>query len=131
MANKKHLQKRTKLLALRVIKLTETLPKSRTADIIAKQILRSATSVGANYHAAVQAKSTANMINKLKIAEEEADETPYRLELLIESHLVAEVRLSDLMTETNEIIAMTVASLKTLRAKQKPTRHSSFVTRHS
>ena len=64
------------------------------------------------------------MINKLKIVEEEADETLYWLELLIEAHLVAEARLADLMPETNEIIAMTVSSLKTLRAKQKATRHS-------
>ncbi|HEY85327.1 MAG TPA: four helix bundle protein, partial [Chloroflexi bacterium] len=66
MANKNQLRHRTKLLALRIIKLVEALPRSRTADVIGKQILRSATSVGANYRASVRAKSTADMINKLK-----------------------------------------------------------------
>ena len=66
-----------------------------------------------------RAKSTADIINKLKIVEEEADETLYWLELLVEAELMPETRLSDLMSETDEIIAMTVASLKTLRAKQK------------
>ena len=82
-------------------------------------MLRSATSVGANYRAACRAKSTADMINKLKIVEEEADETLYWLELVIEAGLMPETRLADLMKETDEIIAMTVSSIKTLRTKRK------------
>ena len=102
-------------LALRVISLVESLPVNKTADVIGRQILRSATSVGANYRAACRAKSTADMIAKLGIVEEEADETLYWLELLVEMELVPETRLSSLIQETDEIIAMTVSSIKTLR----------------
>ncbi len=111
---------RTKKLALRIIRLVEALPVTKTTDVIGRQILRSATSVGANYRAACRAKSTADMIAKLGIVEEEADETLYWLELLIEAELVPEVRLSPLMQETNEIVAMMVSSLKTLRKSNTP-----------
>ena len=101
---------RTKKLALRVIKMVQTLPQEPSAAIIGRQILRSATSVGANYRAACRAKSTADMITKLKIVEEEADETLYWLELLVEAKIVPESRLDALMQETNEIVALTVSS---------------------
>jgi four helix bundle protein len=109
---------RTKQMALRVIKMVGTLPKGMTASVIGRQVLRSATSVGANYRAACRARSTADMIAKLKIVEEEADETLYWLELLVEADLVPEGRLVSLMEEVNEIVAMTVASIKTLRRRQ-------------
>jgi four helix bundle protein len=115
--DKEEFQARTKGLALRVIKLVEALPKNSTGWVIGKQLLRSGTSVGANYRAACRARSTADMIAKLKIVEEEADETLYWLELLIESQIMPEERLKPLMIETEEILAMTVASLKTLRGK--------------
>ena len=70
-------QKRTKAIGIETIKLIDSLPKSRSADVVARQLLRSATSVGANYRAACRAISTADMINKLKFVEEEADETLY------------------------------------------------------
>ncbi|MBI1876834.1 MAG: four helix bundle protein [Chloroflexi bacterium] len=110
---------RTKKLGLRVIRLVEALPKSTTTEIISKQLLRSATSVGANYRAACRAKSTADIINKLKVVEEEADETLYWLELLVEAEIIPIVRLKELMAETDEVIAMTVSSIKTLRANQR------------
>jgi len=116
--NRQHLHYRTKQLALRVIKMTETLPDSRAANVIARQILRSATSVGANYRASMRAKSTADRIHKLKIVEEEADETLYWLELLVEANIVSQNLLQGLMAETNEILAMTVASIKTLRHRK-------------
>jgi four helix bundle protein len=116
--DKEEFQKRTKQFALRVIRLSEALPQSRTADLIARQMIRSATSVGANYRAACRAKSSADMINKLKIVEEEADETSYWLELVVESDLMPAERVSDLMVEANEIVAMTVASIRTLRKRQ-------------
>ena len=116
--NEELFKKRTKQLALRVIRLVEALPKSKTADIIGKQVLRSAMSIGANYRAACRGKSRADMIHKLSIVEEEADETLYWLELLVESDIFPEARLSPLMNETNEIVAMTVSSIKTLRTKQ-------------
>jgi four helix bundle protein len=110
---------RTKKLGLRVIRLIEALPKNTTAEIIGRQLLRSAISVGANYRAACRAKSTADIINKLKTVEEEADETLYWLELLAEAEIIPATRLKELMAETDEIIAMTVSSIKTLRTKQK------------
>ena len=116
--DEREFKRRTKLLGLRVIRLVEALPRGRSSDVIGRQLLRSATSVGANYRAACRAKSTADMIAKLAIVEEEADETLYWLELLVEAGLMPEPRLSGLMKETDEIVAMTVASLKTLRARR-------------
>jgi four helix bundle protein len=117
--NEEEFKARTKQLALRVIRLVNTLPQNRTADVIGKQLLRSATSVGANYRAACRGKSTADVIAKLSIVEEETDESLYWLELLIESQLIPAEKLKSLISETNEILAMTVASIKTLRNKAK------------
>lgn len=116
--NEREFKDRTKQLALRVIRVVEALPGNSTATVIGKQLLRSATSVGANYRAACRGKSSADVINKLCIVEEEADESLYWTELLIETNLVAETKLANLMTETNEIIAMTVSSIKTLRSRR-------------
>ena len=116
--NEQAFKDRTKQLGVRVIRLVEALPKNQAANIISQQLIRSATSIGANYLAACRAKSTADIINKLKIVEEEADETLYWLELIIETNMMPENRLKDLMKETNEIVAMTVASIKTLRQKE-------------
>ncbi len=114
---------RTKGLALRVIRLVSALPKNEiVAEVIGKQLLRAATSVGANYRAACRGKSTADMISKLSIVLEEADETLYWLELLVESELIPAHRLKNLMAETNEIVAMLVSSLKTLRDKSQQSR---------
>jgi len=111
--NEQEFKDRTKKLALRVIKLVEALPKNQTAGIIGRQLLRSATSVGANYRAACRGKSSADVLHKLSIVEEEADETLYWMELLIESEVITANRLVDLMSET------TVSSIKTLRAKYR------------
>jgi len=108
---------RTKQIALRVIRLVESLPNTHSAQIIGKQLLRSAISAGANYRAACRGKSTADILHKLAIVEEEADESLYWLELLIESEIVPEKKLSVLMSDINEIVAMTVSSIKTLRSK--------------
>jgi four helix bundle protein len=116
--NEQQFKDRTKKLGVRVIRMIESLPQNRSTDVIAKQLLRSATSIGANYRAACRAKSIADIINKLKIVEEETDETLYWQEILIEAGFVPEVRLAELMAETSEILAMTVTSIKTLRAKQ-------------
>lgn len=116
--DREEFQARTKQLALRVVKLVEALPRTTAASVIGRQVLRSATSVGANYRAACRARSTADMIAKLKIVEEEADETLYWLELLVESKIMPGARLEPLMGETNEIVAMTVASIRTLRRRQ-------------
>jgi four helix bundle protein len=119
-------QARTKQIGLRVVRMVEALPPSQAAGVIGRQVLRSATSVGANYRAACRAQSPRDLIRKLKIVEEEADETLYWLELLIESGIVERVRLAGLIDETNQVLAMTVASLKTLRKNHiyKPRRPS-------
>ncbi len=110
-------KQRTKQPALRVIKIVDTLPKNRTTDVIGRQLLRSGTSIGANYRAACRGKSTADVIAKLRIVEEEADESAYWMELLIESGHLTEAQLSELLQETKEIIAMTVASIRTLQRR--------------
>jgi four helix bundle protein len=117
--NQQEFKNRTKQLAIRTIKVVESLPKTTTAQVIGKQILRSSTSVGANYRAACRAKSTPDMLYKLAIVEEEADETSYWLELLVEAKIIPEVRLKNLMSEVDEITAMIVSSIKTLRQKPK------------
>jgi four helix bundle protein len=107
------LKKRTKEFALRVIKLTEALPNSRTADVIGKQLLRCGTSVGANYRAACRGRSKADFISKTDIVIEEADETIYWMELLIDSGIMADNRLIELKQEANELVANLTASSKT------------------
>ena len=108
---------RTKAFALRVVKLTESLPSTRAADVIGKQLLRSATSVGANYRASRRGKSRADFIHKLTIVEEEADESAYWLELLVESGIVPQAKLTDLMRECDEITAIIVASIRTAKRR--------------
>ena len=117
--NQQEFKNRTKQLAIRTIKVVESLPQTTTAQIIGKQVLRSSTSVGANYRAACRAKSTPDMLYKLAIVEEEADETSYWLELLVEAQIIPAVRLENLMSEVDEITAMIVSSIKTLRQKPK------------
>jgi len=115
--DEKTFKARTKKLAVAIIKQMDKLPQSRAADAIARQIIRSGTSIGANYRAACRAKSTPDMINKMKIVEEEADETEYWLELLVEAELIPQEQIKNIYKETDEILSMTVASLKTLRGR--------------
>jgi four helix bundle protein len=89
----KDLGQRTKQFALRIIRLVEALPKGRTADVIGRQLLRCEASVGANYRAACRARSNADFISKMGIVEEEADESLYWMELLIEAEIVKSVEL--------------------------------------
>lgn len=118
-------KRRTKQFALRILRLTQALPKTTEAEVISRQLLRSGTSVGANYRAACRAKSPADHINKLKIVEEEADETLYWLELLVEAEIMPLALLAELMKEGDEIIAIVVTSLKTQRGQSaKTTRNS-------
>jgi four helix bundle protein len=97
------------------MRLVQALPDSRLADVIDRQVLRSATSVGANYRAARRARSTADFIAKLKIVEEEADETVYWLELHSESGLMTENKLEALLAEGNALVAIIIASIRTTR----------------
>ena len=120
--NETMVKDRTKQLGLRIIRLVQALPRNDVAGILGKQLLRSGTSVGANYRAACRGRSPADMIAKLKIVEEEADESCYWMELLIEAKIVPSKRLQTLQLETTEILAMTVASIKTLRSRSASNR---------
>ena len=117
--NSKIIKKRTQDSALRVVKLCEHLfeTKKEVNKIIGRQLLRSGTSVGANYRAACRAKSTADFINKLKIVEEEADETMYWLELLEMAEIVSESQVFDLKQEFDEILAIVVSTTISSRKK--------------
>ena len=115
---KDELRDRTKAFALRVIKLVDALPNTPVARVIRNQLLRCGTSVGANYRAAKRAKSTADFISKMETVEEETDESMYWMELIVETGLVKEGRISDLYQEADEILSMVVASIKTARRKK-------------
>ena len=111
------MRKRTRKFALDVMKLVEGFPKTRAGDVIGKQMLRSATSVGANYRSACRAQSHAHFISKMNIALEEADESLYWLELAIESGLAKRDIIEDLLREANELTAIFAASIKTARKR--------------
>ncbi|HZQ18143.1 MAG TPA: four helix bundle protein [Terriglobales bacterium] len=106
---------RTKKFALRVIRLFQHLPRSSEAQILGRQLLRSGTSVGANYRAAGRARSRAEFVSKIALVVEEADETVFWLECLIESGIVRQELLQDLLTEANELVAIFAASHRTSR----------------
>ena len=108
-------RRRTKQFALRIIRLVESLPRGRTAGVVGHQLLRAGTSVGANYRAACRARSTADFVSKMGIVEEELDESSYWMELLIEAAIVDAKRLGPLMREADELVAITVTSIKTAR----------------
>ena len=121
-----YLKERTKSFALQIIKLVEALPRGRTANVLGRQLLGAGTSVGANYRAACRAKSPADFISKMGIVEEEADETIYWMELLIESGLVQKLDILNLLNEANQILAMTVSSIKTAKRKNNDDSYSAI-----
>lgn len=104
------LKKRTKDFALRIIRLVEALPKTVTGKALASQLIRAGTSVGANYRAACRSCSKAEFISKLGIVVEEADETAFWLELIIESRIFPKDMINSLLQESNELVAIFVAS---------------------
>jgi len=112
------LKGRTKQFALRVIRLANALPKSPEGRVIQRQLLRSGTSVGANYRAAKRVRSMADSISKMGIVEEETDESMYWMELIEESGLMDENRISDLYKEADEILSMVVASIRTAKKRK-------------
>ena len=120
------LKNRTKAFALRVLKLADAVPKTTAGRALASQIVRSGTSVAANYRAACRTRSTSDFIAKMGIVEEEADETLFWLELLEESDLVSVAKLSAIKKEADEIVAITVTSIKTARRNRAP--NSAFGT---
>jgi four helix bundle protein len=111
------LRDRTKHFALQIIRLYGALPKTTEAQVIGKQLLRSGTSVAANYREASRARSDAELISKLSIVEQELDESVLWIELIVESGIMPEITLAELRGESEELLRMTVASIKTLKAR--------------
>ena len=113
------LQQRTKEFALRIVHLFQSLPPRTDAQVLGKQLLRSGTSVGANYRAACHAKSAADFLAKMKICEEESDECEYWLELLAEAGIVKPALLEPLRQEARELASIMAASARTSRTRQR------------
>ncbi len=113
-----------------VVEAVEELPRGRTADVIGLQLLRAGTSVGANYRAACRARSRKEFIAKMGIVEEEADESEFWLGLLLERGLLDAQRASLLRREAEQILAMTVTSIRTARQAHHSTPHSALRTPH-
>ena len=113
------LKKRTKRFALRAIKLVESLPRTQTARVIGDQLLRSSTSVPANYRASCRARSNAEFRAKLGIVEEETDESVFWMEMLVDAGLIGLARVEDLMDEGNQLTAIWVTSINTARGGKR------------
>jgi four helix bundle protein len=114
-----NLKLRTKQFALRVIRMFENMPETKTSKIIGNQLLRSGTSIGANYRAVCFAKSKRDFVNKLKMVEEEVDETMYWLELIEETGIFQKEKIVSIKTEASELMSIVVASIKTARKNLK------------
>jgi four helix bundle protein len=106
------LKARTKQFALHIMQLVDALPRTLQGRTIAKQIIRSATSVAVNYRAACRARSRAEFIAKIGVVKEEADESSFWLELIVHSGLLTEARIRPLLTEAGELVAIMAASRK-------------------
>ena len=117
--NLEKLKKRTKDFSIHIIRLVEALPMNSIGHSIGKQIIRAETSVGANYRAACRAKSNRDFIYKINVVEEEADETMFWLELIIETELLPEIRINSLLKEADELTAIFTATGKTAKTKKK------------
>lgn len=115
--NKEELKQRTKHFALRVMILIDHLPKNRKGRILGDQLVRSATSVAANYRAACRARSTAGFIAKLGNVLEEADESALWMELMIEGGLLKQSRVGPLLVEANQLAAITFSARRTTQRK--------------
>jgi len=113
------LKMRTKKFALRIIKLVESLPNTPTARVIGNQLLRCGTSVAANYRASCRAKSKADFIAKMGIVEEETDESAFWIEMLIDTDLVTETKVSNLLDEAEQLTKIFVSSINTARGGKR------------
>ncbi|HEV7922747.1 MAG TPA: four helix bundle protein [Thermoanaerobaculia bacterium] len=109
---------RTKTFALRIIRAFTSLPKTDVSRVLGRQMLRSGTSVGAHGREAFRGRSTAEVISKLEVAIQELDETMYWLELLAEANIVTAGRVEPLLADANELMAILVASVKTIKRRR-------------
>jgi four helix bundle protein len=112
-------RKRTFDFGIRSVRVVEALPKTMPAQTIAKQLVRAATSVGANYRASVRGRSRGDFLSRMGIVEEECDEALYWIDVLVELGFVSKTRVEELRNEANQIIAITVSSIKTARKNSK------------
>ena len=110
------LKDRTKALALRIFRMSQALPKTREANVIIQQLLRSSTSMASNYRAAGRARSRAEFVSKLGVVVEEADETVFWLEFLADTGIVRATKLRDLLSEANQLLLIFSASRSTAKA---------------
>ena len=111
------LKRRTKAFAIRIVKMFRSLPKTEDARVIGRQVLRSGTSVAANYRAVCRARSKAEFISKIGVVVEEGDETVFWLEMLIETNIMSATKMDPLLSEANELLAIFAASQRTARRK--------------
>lgn len=130
------LKDRTKAFALRIMNLVDALPKSVKGRAVANQLVRSGTSVAANYRAACRARSQAEFISKIGTVEEEADESAFWLELVVEGKLLAEAKIGPLLDEANELVAIMAASYisaarNSCSRRNSTTQHSAIRNQHS
>src|SRR5947207_15743258 len=112
---KKDLEKRTKTFALAIIKFTTSLPRTREADVLCRQLLRSGTSIGANYREANRGVSRADFVNKIGTVQKEASETQYWIELLAESDIASQASSEKIHGESSELLAIFTAIGKKLK----------------
>ena len=124
----KDLQNRTRAFALRVLRVFRSPPDSRDGRVLGQQLLRSATSVAANYRAACRARSHKDFVFKLGIVEEESDESLFWLEFIAEAGLIPRTKLDDLISEASQLTAIVVASRRTAKSNN---RQSAIVNRKS
>jgi four helix bundle protein len=120
--NEVDLKQRTKAFSLRALKLIDAMPETRSARILAGQLGRAGTSVGANYRSACRSRSVAEMISKFSVVEEEADECGFWLELIADHGVMPAAQLAPLQREAGELTAIMVASRKTLLARNRKSR---------
>lgn len=113
--NPEDMKARTRAFALRIIRLAESLPNTPTARVIRDQMLRCGPSVGANYRAACRAKSKPDFVSKMGTVEEEADESIYWMELLIDANIVKRPKIADLLNEADQILSIVISSIKTAK----------------
>jgi four helix bundle protein len=116
---KRDLEERTKLFSLDLIEFVECMPKSRAADIVGRQLLRSGTSIGANYREASRSESNADFIHKIGISTKEAAETQYWLELVNESKRLQTPSTNELLQETGELLAILITIGKNSKNREK------------
>jgi four helix bundle protein len=127
--NPGEMKQRTKLFALGIIQLVGSLPKGRTSEVLGRQLLRSGTSIGSNYRSACRSRSIADFISKMGIVEEESDESLYWMELLVEAGIEVNIKMEALMREAGELLAITVASIKTARKSKNLNRRGTNIGR--